>query len=116
MALFSLRMRAQRSPWYVVIPAVLVGAAMLLPLRYLVVRALELDVATLAELASRSRNVRLLGNTAALAGLVLAGGTLIAVPLAWLVTRTDIRGRRLITWLSVTPLAVPGYVMAYALL
>jgi len=81
-----------------------------------VVRALELEPSTLVELATRSRNVRLLGNTAALAGLVLAGGTLIAVPLAWLVTRTDMRGRRLVTWLAVTPLAVPGYVMAYALL
>jgi len=81
-----------------------------------VVRALELEPSALVELATRSRNVRLLGNTAALAGLVLAGGTLIAVPLAWLVTRTDMRGRRLVTWLAVTPLAVPGYVMAYALL
>ena len=41
---------------------------------------------------------------------------LIAVPLAWLVTRTDIRGRRLITVLATTPLAIPGYVMAYSLL
>ncbi|HZX00310.1 MAG TPA: iron ABC transporter permease [Trueperaceae bacterium] len=105
-----------RSPWYVVVPAVMVGAATLLPLVYLLVRALELDVPTFVELALRSRNLRLLGNTAALTGLVLAGGTLIAVPLAWLVTRTDLRGRRAITWLSVTPLAVPGYVMAYALL
>jgi iron(III) transport system permease protein len=95
---------------------VLVGTATLLPLVYLVVRALELDVPTFVELATRSRNLRLLGNTAALAGLVLTGGTLIAVPLAWLVTRTDMRGRGLVTWLAVTPLAVPGYVMAYALL
>src|SRR5690606_17944486 len=50
-ALLPPRRRAPRSPWYVVVPAVLVGAATLLPLVYLVVRALELDVATLLELA-----------------------------------------------------------------
>lgn len=92
------------------------GAAALLPLAYLVLRALELDWATLQKLVWRERNLRLLGNTAALTTTVLAAGTLLAVPLAWLVTRTDLRGRRLITWLSTAPLAVPGYVMAYALL
>jgi len=106
----------RRAPWYVVAPALLVGAATLLPLIYLVVRALEVDPATFTRLLLRERNLRLLGNTAALTALVLAFGTLIAVPLAWLVVRTDLAGRRLVTWLAVAPLAVPGYVMAYALL
>jgi len=39
-----------------------------------------------------------------------------ALPLAWLVSRTNLRGRRLINILAVIPLAVPGYVMAYALI
>ncbi len=112
----SLPARRPRTPWYILIPAVLVGAATLLPLVYLVVRALEVDPATLVKLVWRQRNLTLLGNTAALAGLVLTAGTLIAVPLAWLVARTDLAGRRVITWLAVAPLAVPGYVMAYALL
>ncbi|HZJ09233.1 MAG TPA: ABC transporter permease subunit, partial [Trueperaceae bacterium] len=64
----------------------------------------------------RPRTADLIRNTVSLAVLVLVIGTAIAVPLAWLVVRTDIRGRRLITWLAVTPLAVPGYVMAYSLL
>lgn len=105
-----------RAPWYVVVPAIVVGAATLLPLAYLVIRTLEVDPATLSKLVFRQRNLMLLGNTAALTSLVLVLGTVIAVPLAWLVVRTDLAGRRLITWLSVAPLAVPGYVMAYSLL
>jgi len=105
-----------RAPWYVVVPAILVGTATLLPLAYLVIRALEVEPATLWRLVVRQRNLMLLGNTAALTGLVLLFGTLISVPLAWLVVRTDLAGRRLVTWLAVAPLAVPGYVMAYALL
>lgn len=108
--------RPWRSPWYVVVPAVLAGAATLLPMVYLVVRALEVDPASLAELVLRRRTLDLLGNTVTLTALVLLFGTALAVPLAWLVVRTDIRGRRLITWLAATPLAVPGYVMAYSLL
>lgn len=105
-----------RAPWYVVVPAILVGAATLLPLAYLVIRALEVEPATLWRLVARQRNLMLLGNTAALTGLVLLFGTLISVPLAWLVVRTDLAARRLVTWLAVAPLAVPGYVMAYSLL
>ena len=47
---------------------------------------------------------------------MLALTTALGLPLAWLVTRTDLRGRRAFTLLGVLPLAVPGYVMAYALL
>lgn len=36
--------------------------------------------------------------------------------MAWLTTRTRIRGKAVLTLLSVLPLAIPGYVLAYALL
>jgi iron(III) transport system permease protein len=86
------------------------------PLGYLLVRALQADPQTLWDLVVRWRNLRLLGNTVGLTVGVLIGTTLIAFPLAWLTTRTDLRGRGLLTLLGVLPLAVPGYVMAYVLL
>ncbi|NNF59150.1 MAG: iron ABC transporter permease [Rhodothermaceae bacterium] len=97
-------------------PVVLVTAGVLVPLGYLVLRAFEADAATLAALVFRARNAMLLGHTVGLAVGVLAVATVLAVPLAWLVTRTDLRGKRLATLLGVLPLAIPGYVMAYALL
>lgn len=36
--------------------------------------------------------------------------------MAWLVTRTSIAGKQLLTILAIVPFAIPGYVMAYALL
>lgn len=64
----------------------------------------------------RSRNLVLLQNTVILTAGVLAVTTLIAAPLAWLTVRTDIAGKKLLTLLSILPLAVPGYILAYALL
>ena len=64
----------------------------------------------------RMRNLRLLGNTLLLTGGVLVLDALIALPLAYLSVRCKVKARRLITLLGVLPLAIPGYVMAYALL
>ncbi len=97
-------------------PALAVGALMLAPLFYLVLRALQADTATVASLLLRPRTLDLIVNTAALAAGVLVLTTLIALPLAWLTTRTDLPGRRVLNILAVLPLAVPGYVMAYALI
>ena len=105
-----------RSRWYVALPVAMVVAGVLVPLGYLLVRALQADPQTLWDLVVRWRNLRLLGNTVGLTAGVLVGTTLIAFPLAWLTTRTDLRGRGLLTLLGVLPLAVPGYVMAYVLL
>lgn len=62
------------------------------------------------------RNLRLLGNTLLLTFGVLILDVLIALPLAYLSTRCKVQARRFITLLGVLPLAIPGYVMAYALL
>jgi iron(III) transport system permease protein len=105
-----------RTRWYVAIPVAIVVTGVLVPLGYLFVRAFQADPQVLWDLVVRWRNLRLLGNTVGLAVGVLLGTTLIAFPLAWLTTRTDLRGRGLLTLLGVLPLAVPGYVMAYVLL
>lgn len=60
------------------------------------------------------RNLRLLANTLMLTGGVLVLDTMLALPLAYLSARCNVRARKLITLLGVIPLAMPGYVMAYA--
>lgn len=98
------------------LPAVAVAVGVLAPVGYLVLRAFGAEPAVLAELVLRARTLRLLGNTLLLTGGVLALTTLVSLPMAWLTARTALPGRRLLTLLGVLPLAVPGYVMAYALM
>jgi iron(III) transport system permease protein len=86
------------------------------PVAYLLLRAFDADMATVARLLLRERTLVLLSNTLALTLGVLVTTTIMAVPLAWLAVRSDLRFRRVITWLAVIPLAVPGYVVAYALI
>ncbi|MCC5987807.1 MAG: iron ABC transporter permease [Pararhodobacter sp.] len=93
-----------------------IGALMLLPLFWLVMRAFQADLATVIAMLTRPRTLQMLINTMALVAGVLALSTAMALPLAWLVSRTDLKGRRLVNILAVIPLAVPGYVMAYALI
>jgi iron(III) transport system permease protein len=93
-----------------------VAGLMVLPLVYLFLRASEAEPAQVAALLWRWRTVELLANTAALTAGVLTLSTLIALPLAWLLSRTNLHGRRWFNLLAVLPLAVPGYVMAYALI
>ena len=103
-------------PWYFCAPAIAVGTGVLLPLAYLLVRAFEAEAAELIQIVFRSRNLHLFGNTLLLAIGVMGIGALLAMPLAWLTTRTDLKSKRFFTVLGVLPLAIPGYVMAYALL
>ena len=109
-------LESARERWYVAVPLAVVTAGVLIPLAYLLVRALQAEPGQLVDLVVRWRNVRLLGNTVALTAGVLVGTTLVAFPLAWLTTRSNLQGRGLLTLLGVLPLAVPGYVMAYVLL
>lgn len=106
----------RRPPWILILPALVVGIGTCLPALWLVLRALDADPAQLSQIIFRSRNLVLMGNTLKLVAVVLALGTLIALPLAWLLTRSDIRHKGLLSFLMVMPLAVPGYVMAYALI
>jgi iron(III) transport system permease protein len=98
------------------LPALIVVGGVVVPLIYLFIRAFQADFQQLDQLVVRYRSLQLLYNTVALAAGVLAFSTVIALPMAWLTTRAELIGRRFFTLLGVLPLAIPGYVMAYALL
>ena len=102
--------------WYAALPLVVVVGGVLIPLVYLLVRAGQANPADLWALVVRGRTLRLLWNTVALTGGVLALTTALAFPLAWLTTCTRLRRYRWMPLVGVLPLAVPGYVMAYALM
>lgn len=108
--------RAPGPPWYLMLPVLLAAAGVLLPLGYLVRRAFDAEAAELGPLLLRWRNLELLLNTLGLTFSVLAVTLAIALPAAWLTVRSDLPGRRLFSVAMVLPLAVPGYLMAYALL
>ncbi|SIQ63627.1 iron(III) transport system permease protein [Alkalispirochaeta americana] len=105
-----------RAPFLLYLPPGMIALAMVVPLGYLLLRTLEADPGHLADLIWRGRSWILLRNTLQLTAAVVAGTTAISLPLAWLLTRTDLPGAKTITIAAVLPLAVPGYVMAYALL
>jgi iron(III) transport system permease protein len=112
----SARSAMQRWPVFVLIPALLAAVATLVPIAYLLLRALSADPATVLALVWRERTLRLLLDTMTLTGGVLLVTTAIALPLAWLVARSDLPGKRIVSTLAVVPLAIPGYVIAYALI
>jgi iron(III) transport system permease protein len=60
--------------------------------------------------------VELVANTAALLLGVGVGVLLVGAALAWLVVAYDFPGRRLFEWALVLPLAMPAYVIGFALL
>jgi iron(III) transport system permease protein len=92
--------------------AVLVAAALLLPTLYLAMRALAASNSAVQSLL-QPRTWQTLARTAWLTLCVTAASAAIAVPLAWLTTRTDLPLRRLWAVLTPLPLVIPSYVGAY---
>jgi iron(III) transport system permease protein len=104
-----------RPPVWLVLPALAVALLMLGPIAYLILRASEAD-AEIWPLIWRERTARIAWNTVALAIGVGAGATLIAVPLAWITTRTDLPLRRLWQTVAVLPLVISSYAGALAVI
>jgi iron(III) transport system permease protein len=105
--------RPRRPPLALLLPALLVAGLAALPLLYLVVRALGVEREAL-ELALRPRTFQILAASVLLGAGVAGGSIALGLPLAWLTARTDLPARRLWTILTVVPLAIPSYVMAFA--
>ena len=94
------------------VPALLVGAAMALPVVYLLIRgASASDQAW--DLLFRVRTLETLWRTLLLIGCVTTLSAAIAVPFAWLTTRTDLPFRKVWTVLAALPLVIPSFVGAF---
>jgi len=93
-------------------PALMVGAVLLLPLVYLVVRTFD-GGGEVLELLFRQRIAEILGRTVLLVVTVTVASVVLALPLAWLTTRTDLPFRRAWMVLSALPLVIPSYVAGF---
>lgn len=82
----------------------------MLPLGYLVLRALEDGWATAARHLWRERTLELLLASAGLTAAVTVSCLVIGVLAGWLVVRSDLPGRGVFGVLLTVPLAVPSYV------
>jgi iron(III) transport system permease protein len=87
----------------------------LLPLAYLVGRVLLADDGAF-ETVTFAGTASLIVDTAVLALGVAVSSLAIGVPLAWLVVRTDLPGRRVWGLLAALPLVIPSFVASLALL
>lgn len=96
------------------LPLLLLAGFLAIPLGYLLLRALGGFEAGRTLL--RLRTLELIADTALLAVLVTVLSGVIGIALAWLVARARIRFAR--TWLLVlaTPIVIPSYVSAFALI
>lgn len=106
-------LRRTSPPALVVVPAVLVSGAVLLPLLYLLLRSGDASGGIIDYLL-RPRTLAVLGRTLLLVATVTGASLLLALPIAYLTTRTDLPGRRLWSVLTTLPLVIPSYVFAFA--
>ena len=94
----------------------IVGLSAALPFGYLLWRTNEFGWAAAWQVASSARSRTLLVSTLKLAAAVTATSVAIAVPIAWLTTRTDLPLRRFWVVVTALPLAIPTYVGSWAVI
>ncbi len=92
--------------------ALFMGVLILAIPTYLLIRVIGAGQATIDTLL-QARTLEILGNTVLLAAAVTFSTTIIAVPIAFLTTHTDLPGRKIWAGLAALPLVIPSYVAAY---
>jgi iron(III) transport system permease protein len=104
----------RRAPWVLVLVSVVVAAALLVPLVFLLLQAGQAGWHDVFRLLFRRLTRVLLFNTVQLAAGVCAAAAVLGTGAAFLVERTDLPGRRVWAVLVVLPVAIPDFVVGYA--
>jgi iron(III) transport system permease protein len=97
------------------LPAIVVAAAMLVPVVYLVFQAAELPAERILDLLTDAETLRLTRRTLTLAAAVTGASLLLGIPIAWLTVRSDLPARRFFAIATALPLVIPTYVGGYTL-
>ena len=113
-----MRSGAFARPWsteaWLAAAASIVALFALSPVAFIGWVAIETGWPTVSALVFRPRVGELLVSTALLLLLTVPLCMVVGVGLAWLIERTDLPGKRALSWLAVTPLAIPAFVHSYA--
>lgn len=108
-------MSDRQAPKFLIVLATATALAASLPVIYLIVRATGAGAEGWSLLA-RPRVREVFFNSAALAVVTTAASVAIGVPFAWLTVRSDLPLRRFWSVAGVLPLAMPSYIMAWAVI
>ena len=106
---------ARRPPAGLLIAAIVVGIAAVLPAAYLA-GVVGGDLSAALDDVLTTDTLAVIGRSLGLTAAVCAAAIALALPLAWLTTRTDLPGRRVWATLAALPLVIPSYVGAYLLI
>jgi iron(III) transport system permease protein len=108
------RRGAHGAPAVLLVPSLVAAAMSLVPLWYLFDRTRSQGWGTVARELWQRRTSELVVRSFVLTGVVTLGCVLLGVTAAWLVTRSDLPGRRAFAAALALPLAVPSYISAFA--
>lgn len=101
-------------PVALVITSLAAAGLAVVPLVYLVIRATDKGREGVEATLLRQRTLDLTIRSLELSAIVTLASLVIGIGLAWLVTRTDIPGRRIVQVAVGLPLALPSYVAAWS--
>ena len=108
-------MRRQRRwpPFTLSLTASIIGFALLLPVIYLLIRTLDAGAESLADILLRPRTAAIILRSVVLVAIVSSASAVLALALGWLIERTDLPFRRTWSILTVLPLVMPSYIVAF---
>jgi len=103
----------RHAPPLLVLGALAVSIAVVLPLVFLVIEAVQVGWATLSSLLFRGLTAQLLWNTVSLTVVVTFLCAVVGTLTAWFVEHTNVPGRRIWAVLVVIPLGIPDFVVSF---
>ena len=106
--------RRERPPLVLLAPAAAAAVVALVPVWYLLDRSLERGWGEVRDELWRDRTLQMVTRSVSLTLVVTVACAIIGTAAAWLVTRSDLPGRRLLRVAFILPLAVPSYLAAFA--
>ena len=109
----AIRRQRRWPPFTLSLTASIIGFALLLPVIYLLIRTLDAGAESLADILLRPRTAAIILRSVVLVAIVSGASAILALSLGWLIERTDLPFRRAWSILTVLPLVMPSYIVAF---